>query len=450
MAVFESPRRRVIAAYVAAGLVATAVVMAVAVFASLRAGTNEAINDAKDRTIQLAGAGIVEVPRAVIDNQTPGAAALNEPAMKALNDKVQNAILKKADDIVRVKIWKADGTIVYSDMPDLIRMKFPLSDDELAVLNNSDGAEADASDPTKPENRFEQDFGRMLQVYVPLSSEAGNKPPEKLLFEVYYTDDSVAAASRRIWAEFAPILLGGLVLLAAVNLPLAWRLATRAQRDQEEKAELLQAAVDASEMERHRIAGDLHDGVVQDLTGITFSLAAVAGTLEQQGSTLAPTVTDAADHTRSAVSALRSLLIEIYPPNLRDAGLPNALEGLLASVRSRGITATVEVDPDLRCSTETEALLFRCAQEALRNVVSHADASTVVVRLNRADSRVVLTVTDDGAGLRDVSWRTPATGHAGLRLLADLVQRSGGQLDLVPGDPHGAVFSVTVPSEVAG
>ena len=445
MAIFQSQRSRVLAGYLGAGLLATSVVLGATVYASRQAGTNEAISAARDRTQALA--------RAVIDGQTNVALAGTPAETDRMNTLVKRALLFDPD-VKRVKIWTADGRVVYSDENRLIGetavKPFPLGEDELNVLNGGTDpdtgqqAVAGFADLNKDENVYERDFGRMLQIYVPVSGSRG----EKLLFEVYYRDTSTIPTEDRIRGEFVPIIIGGLVLLAAFNLPLAWRLAQRSERDQEEKAELLQAAVDASEMERHRIAGDLHDGVVQDLTGISFSLAAVADRLEHEGSDLAPTVAEAAGHTRSAVSALRSLLIEIYPPNLRDAGLPNALDGLLASVRSRGINASLDVASDARCSVQTEALVFRSAQEALRNVVTHADAHNVDVALKPDGANVVLTVTDDGVGTNGDSWRTPKPGHAGLRFLSDLVTRSGGRLDLAAAADGGTVFSVSVPAEV--
>lgn len=441
MSRFRSQRRRVLVGYIVAAVFATSVVLGAALYASFQAGTKEAINAARDQTEGLA--------IAVIDGQ-PDPTLAGQLAETDRMDALVDRQIKFDKDVLRVKIWDEKGRIVYSDETRLINQVFPLGDDELNVLHGGkdpvtgEQAVAGFADPTKDENVYERDFGPMLQIYVPVKGKHG----EPLLFEIYYRDKSTQDTAYRIFWEFAPILVGGLVLLAAVNLPLAWRLAKRSERDQEEKAELLQAAVDAGEMERHRIAGDLHDGVVQDLTGITFSLSAVADRLGQEGSDLAPTVSDAAAHTRSAVSALRSLLIEIYPPNLRDAGLTNALDGLLASVRSRGIAAELDVDSGVRCSSQTEALVFRAGQEALRNVVTHADARHVRVALRPAGPDVVLTVVDDGVGIAGETWRTPKPGHAGLRLLSDLVTRSGGRLELQPGVDGGTVFSVTLPSEV--
>jgi len=187
--------------------------------------------------------------------------------------------------------------------------------------------------------------------------------------------------------------------------------------------------------------------VVQGLAGAAFTLGGIARRPDLDAD-VAELLSRTEHELRDGVQALRSLLVEIYPPNLRDAGLPNALDGLLASVRSRGITTTLDVAGDVRCSGQTEALVFRSAQEALRNVVTHADAHHVGVALQPSGSTVVLTVTDDGVGTDGDSWRHPKPGHAGLRFLADLVTRSGGRLDLSPAERGGTVFSVTVPAEV--
>lgn len=438
MSVFGSRRQRVLAGYIAAAVIATIVVMAATSYASQQAGINEAVNAAKDRTLLYADVLSDKIPADLSSRD-----ATRRTAADVALDGVVRDFVKSAKDVIRVKIWTPDGTIVYSDKRELWGREFALEPDEADVLLTGK-VEASASDPSKPENIFEQDQGRVLQVYAPMRATAAGD----LLFEVYYHDDSISTAAHRIWTEFAPILLGGLLLLAAVNLPLAWRLAQRAQRDQEEKAELLQAAVDASEMERSRIAGDLHDGVVQDLSGITYTLDAVADRLGTEGSPHAAVVAESAAHTRSAVSALRSLLIEIYPPNLREEGLPNALGGLLASVRSRGVAARLDVAPGIECAPACEALLFRAAQEALRNVLTHAEAGEVVVSLRREGEHAVLTVTDDGRGVAVDEWRHPPPGHLGLRFLSDLVERAGGHLDLTPGDPRGAVFTVSVPMEV--
>ena len=86
----------------------------------------------------------------------------------------------------------------------------------------------------------------------------------------------MSSSGRRIWRSFAPISLGALLVLELVQIPLAWSLARRLQQRQREREGLLQQALAASDMERRRIASDLHDGVVQDLVGVAFTFGGAA------------------------------------------------------------------------------------------------------------------------------------------------------------------------------
>ncbi len=155
-------------------------------------------------------------------------------------------------------------------------------------------------------------------------------------------------------------------------------MAKRLRRGYREREALLRRAVESSELERRRIASDLHDGVVQQLAGTSFSLEAAAerqGKNGDGGEPPAEALRRGAAQTRQSVRELRSLLVEIYPASLRDAGLEQALSDLLAPAGGRGIETSLEIDEGLELSSETEALLYRVAQEAVRNAVRHATPS---------------------------------------------------------------------------
>jgi signal transduction histidine kinase len=269
---------------------------------------------------------------------------------------------------------------------------------------------------------------------------------QRLLFEAYYRYDAVSAAGRHIWRSFAPIAIGALVALELIQIPLAWSLARRLRERQRERERLLQQAIDASDIERRRIAGDLHDGVVQDLAGVAYSLAGAS-----RGTDLTPSTTllldDAAEHVRESIKSLRTLLVDIYPPRLAEAGLDSALNDLLAGVRNRGTATTCDTDELADALPEaTAALLYRAAQEALRNVVTHANATSVHVRAHSEDSRVLLEVTDDGLGFDvDNASKKAQEGHLGLRGLADRVADAGGTLDVHSTPGQGTQVRVEVP-----
>jgi len=417
-----------------AGLVALAVFLAGALLVLRDLGKSEALRDARQFAI-LSGQGIVEPE--LRDEALDG----NPAALAAIDQVVQERVL--GERIVRVKIWTRGGRIVYSDEPRLIGAVHPLDASKLQVLRTGN-ARAELSDLSGPENRYEQGLGDLYEVYLPIRAPDGTP----LLFETYQRSTEVAATGRRIWLPFAVLLLVSLVLLWLVQVPLAWRLGGRLRRSQQEREALLVRAVEASTDERRRIAGDLHDGVVQDLAGISYSLSAAAEQADPQTPpALRATVREAATGTRDSMRRIRSLLVEIHPPNLRATGLRAALTDLLAPLPARGIETSLDVDDGLALPAETEQLVYRAAGEAVRNVEKHARATRVSVSLGSADGMVHLEVEDDGAGFtEDERERSRADGHLGLSLLEDLAAREGGRLDVrsVPGD--GTRFRLEVPA----
>jgi signal transduction histidine kinase len=260
-----------------------------------------------------------------------------------------------------------------------------------------------------------------------------------LRYEAYYRSAFISARAQRIFRQFAPVMLGALVLLALVQLPLAWQLARRVRRSQDEREQLLNRALEASDVERRRIARDLHDGVVQDLAAVSYSLSASA---ESAPTPFDDELRDAAAETRRGIRQLRTLLVEIYPPELHRTGLSAALTDLLTASEARGLETTLEVDPEVEVGREAEALFFRVAQEALRNVIKHAGARRVDVKVGRTDGRAQLVIEDDGRGFDPE--RLAGDGHFGLRILADLVRDSGGELEIESAPGSGSRVSVVV------
>src|SRR3954451_11951636 len=226
------------------------------------AGNDEALRDAKNNT-RIAAVGVAE------PNLTPGVMRGNSAAL-ARFDRIMRASVVRPP-IVRVKIWTAGGRVVYSDEKRLIGAHYALDPGDLAVLRTG-GVDAEVSDLTRPENRFERGRGKLIEVYLPITGPGG----QKLMFEAYERQSAVTASSRRLWLTFAPALIGGLLLLQLFQLPLARSLVRRVRRAGEDREALLRRAVEASDQERRRLASVLHDGVVQDLAGGSYGLAAAA------------------------------------------------------------------------------------------------------------------------------------------------------------------------------
>jgi signal transduction histidine kinase len=331
---------------------------------------------------------------------------------------------------------------VYSDEPRLIGSTYPLDASKLGVLS-SGGTRAERSSLEGPENRFEQGFGQLYEVY--LSVRAADGTP--LLYETYQQATAVADTGRRIWVPFAALLLGSLLLLWLVQVPLAWRLARRLRRSQLDREAFLVRAVEASANERRRIAADLHDGVVQDLAGISYTLSAAAdSTTDRPSAALREMLHEAAGATRESMRRLRSLLVEIHPPNLRSAGIEAALVDLLAPLPSQGIDTSLEVAEDAELSEETELLFYRAAGEAVRNVVSHSGATEMSVRIGVAGHSARLEVTDDGKGFTAAERELRRSeGHVGLSLLEELAARAGGRLEVTSTAGAGTSLVLEVP-----
>ena len=408
--------------------------LAGALFVLGQIGRREAIRDARQFAV-LAGQGIVE------PNVADGVLAGDRDAVGRLDRVVQERVL--GDRVVRVKIWTRDGRIVYSDEPRLIGSVYPRGEDEQEALETG-VAKAELSDLSRPENRFERGQGKLYEVYLPIRAPNGTP----LLFETYQRESAVSSTGRETWLPFAAPLLASLVLLWLVQVPLAWRLADRLRRSQAERETLLLKALDASADERRRIAGDLHDGVVQDLAGLSYSLSAAAGSPAAQASPgLRQALQEGASGTRDSMRSIRSLLVEIHPPNLHAAGLEAALADLLAPLSARGIDSRLEVEGGLEPSREAELLLFRAAGEAIRNVLRHAEARHVSVRVSGEDGRVRLAVIDDGTGFTpDERERRRAEGHVGLSLLEELAASAAGTLEIVSAQGQGTAITFEVPS----
>ena len=421
-----------VAKFAVGGLIALAAVGVGSYLVMRHVGTDEAIDNAKDVT-RIVGRQIVE------PQITNGLLRERPASIRRVDRVVRRDVLR--NQIVRVKIWTAGGRIVYSDEKRLIGSRYRLGADDLAALR-SGGVQADVSDLSRPENRFERSKGQLMQVYLGIRAPNGRR----LLFESYQRFSSIASSGTSIWKAFAPVLIGALLILALIQLPLASSMARRLRRGHDEREALLKRSIDASDRERRRIAGDLHDGVVQDLAGTAFSLAAAAERANGGGRSPArETLESAAAQTRHSVGQLRNLLVDIYPATLRDAGLEPVLTDLLARLDEQGIATSLAIPPGLRLPPEAEEAVYRVAQEAIRNAAAHADPSRIDVTVEREEGSAVLTVADDGSGFPAANGGSPS-GHFGLQLMRDLAAEAGGELGIDSSPGAGTRIRLEVPA----
>ncbi len=369
-------------------------------------------------------------------------------------DRFDRTIQKRLLDeghVSRVNIWSEAGVLVYSSDPALIGQQFQLDPDQLAVLRNG-GVGSNVVDPDRPEDqRPAGDRSRdpqpatepgkpQVQIYTALTP--GRQRP--MLFEAYYDVDDVGQRTAEIYNAFRWITLLPLVLLIGVATLILAALTRRLTAASAERERLLRSAMDASDAERRRIARDLHDSVVQDLAGTAFAVSAVARSAETRPDTRT-TLEGAGVSLRDSLKSLRSLLAEIHPPDLRADGLAAALADLTAPAAGAGIQASVSVEGAETASDSRAALVWRVAQEAVRNALRHSGASTLAVTVRGDGHRIALEVVDDGGGFDPDSVRDP--DRYGLRGLRSLVADSGGVLDVRSAPGEGTTVRMEVEAQ---
>jgi signal transduction histidine kinase len=162
-----------------------------------------------------------------------------------------------------------------------------------------------------------------------------------------------------------------------------------------------------------------------------------------------------AEDLRRWVRELRSLVVTITPPQLHVQGLAETLADLAATLEVRGIAVTVAVSGTEQLDEATETLVYRAAQEAIRNVVRHADASSVSLTVardrsvtsGREDHTLELRVRDNGCGFDAAGSDARSRGSVGLELLGALVVSHGGTLTLDAAPGKGTELVVRVPVE---
>jgi signal transduction histidine kinase len=222
------------------------------------------------------------------------------------------------------------------------------------------------------------------------------------------------------------------------------RHAEEERRAASEVRALYRQVVTVREMERARIARELHDGVLQDLCAVTRDLRA----LEAQDKAASAQFADLATHSGDSVNALRTICNDLRPPLLQHE-LASALRSLVDELDARS-QAPIHIDitaENLDLTDDVAVAVFRITQEALRNAVQHADASEIAVRLTQYPDRLRLTVTDDGRGILGGidPARFVAQGHYGLAGMRERAAMIGGRLDVQTAVDYGTVVILELP-----
>ncbi len=199
--------------------------------------------------------------------------------------------------------------------------------------------------------------------------------------------------------------------------------------------------------ERQRLARELHDSVVQSLYSMSlYADAAALAFLAGKQDVTVNHLQELRDTARGAMHDMRLLIFELHPPALEEEGLVAALRVRLAAVEARaGIQTEITVEEERRLPILIEQELYRIAQEALNNVMKHARAQHVTVRLQFTDKTVCLQVRDDGIGFDPLTARH--AGGMGLRSFEERAAKVGGRVTLESSPGTGTLVTVSIGTE---
>lgn len=371
---------------------------------------------------------------------------------------------------VRVKVWRPDGTIVFSDEPKLVGKRFPDEASELAEVAEGH-LEMGVSDLQDEENEFERSLGdKLFYTYLPLRARPDG--PVVAVAEIYqdysFIQDDIDAVVRRV----AVIVVGGLAVLYALLLPIALRASKDLRQRNEQLAELLQreqqTVAELRELARKKddfVSAASHE-LRSPLTSILGSLATlrqpdVAGDPAARAEFL-----DAAERQAKRLERLvedlltEARLEEARPIELTDVDLTEAASQVVAEL---GATDRVVLDLPAGTVRTDRARIVEVVRYLLDNALKYSpEGSTVTVGASAEDGQLRLRVTDVGPGIDPAdqaeiferfhqvdqsSTREHDGLGLGLHLARELVEELQGRVEVDSDPGRGSTFTVTVPTE---
>ncbi|HEX7172118.1 MAG TPA: GAF domain-containing protein [Candidatus Limnocylindria bacterium] len=206
-----------------------------------------------------------------------------------------------------------------------------------------------------------------------------------------------------------------------------------------------QAAELAASQERAHLARELHDSVTQALFSMGLTLRTLEILLGSDVEAASEKLVELRELQKDALAEMRTLIFELRPSSLESDGLVQALRTHATAVQRRtGLAMVVDAEPIDRLALAAEEALYRIGQEALHNVVKHANASNATIRIWREGGHVRLSVTDDGDGFDPNAVPRGHLGLIGMRQRVDLV---GGELRVESRAGKGTTISAGVPAD---
>ena len=308
---------------------------------------------------------------------------------------------------------------------DLVGMRLDAGSTKMGRIlerGSSERVDAVVDDP-EIDQRLARELGITSAIYLPLAVRG--KPlgvvavHDRLGGSAHFDEDDVRLAET-------------LVARAAIAVDLSERVSRDA----------LRRVVDAQELERARLARELHDETGQALTSILLGLKHLDDVIETDDARVA--TASLRELVVTTLQDVRRLAVELRPSALDDFGLVPAIERLAGTLAEQS-ELVVDLEARLgeqRLPAEAETALYRIVQEALTNVVKHASARRVSITLVRKEGFAVVVVEDDGRGFDPRTTRTGSLGFVGMRERVELV---GGRLTVESAPGAGTTIAAEVP-----
>jgi PAS domain S-box-containing protein len=293
--------------------------------------------------------------------------------------------------------------------------------------------------------------GRHFSVFYGREDVAGGRPEHNLEMAVHegrVEDEGwrVRKDGSRFWANVVITALYDehrrLRGFGKVTRDLTER--REAERDLSDRRRLLAHLVQAQEVERRRIAWDVHDDAIQEMAAIALRQQALAQQLPEP---YAQRLLDLGEQVNGAIDRLRALVTRLRPPGIGHQLLAAALNEYLAETAAGwGLKYTVDIRLRDEPASETAITIFRIFQEALANVHKHAQAARVEIVLSDSGDGVLTRIADDGVGIRGLEDLRPGPEHFGVIEMRERAETVGGWWTMRRREERGTVVEFWIPS----
>jgi len=302
----------------------------------------------------------------------------------------------------------------------------------------------------------EEIIGKHFSVFYPPEDNAADKPARELeqaIAEGRLADEGwrIRKDGTRFWANIVITALyddhGSLRGFGKVTRDLTDRRA--AEQALDERRRLLSHLVHAQELERRRIAWDVHDDSIQSMVAVGMRLQLLAGRLPEEHRAMLDKLDDA---VRATISRLRTLVFQLRPTSIDRHGLVATLNDFLRDVVTGWGVVPVLHHEELteEPPTETAITIFRICQEAITNVRKHAGAGSLDIYLSTMDGGTMTRVVDDGIGFSQPETPPEPMEHFGLIEMRERAETAGGWWTVVGSPEKGTTVEFWLPSASHG